>query len=373
MFSNYQNYSAFSTESWYKGMPPDQYDSLEGIHDSIHNYAGGLTGHMSFIQFSAFDPIFFLHHAMVDRILAMWQVLYPESWVVPEKVSQASATTNEGQLIDNNWPLTPFFHSSARDFLTSSMVRDWTNFGYTYREVSGATMSEMLGDPEKAKTMRSQVADWINQLYSAQSPSRFALEQISPTIRRNQKLGGQRGQLTSDPKFSTVGEAQSITHQRRRSVLRDNKYREWIVNIHVDKQELNQPFVIHLFLGRIPPDSRRWSTATSHVGSMGVFASSASHPIKMKASHLVSGTVPITAALTERVGSGILNGLGVEDVKPYLQKRLRVRIVAAGGEVVDRKRLPTLGLHVASSLVEAPTTEDELPSWGEVISHFDLT
>lgn len=36
--------------------------SLEDIHNSVHNFLGG-DGHMSGTEISAFDPVFWLHHA----------------------------------------------------------------------------------------------------------------------------------------------------------------------------------------------------------------------------------------------------------------------------------------------------------------------
>ena len=37
--------------------------SLEGIHDNIHNMLGGSNqGHMTYLWFAAFDPVFWLHH-----------------------------------------------------------------------------------------------------------------------------------------------------------------------------------------------------------------------------------------------------------------------------------------------------------------------
>ena len=39
-----------------------QYNSLENIHNGIHTFVGG-GGHMGDIQYSAFDPLFWLHHA----------------------------------------------------------------------------------------------------------------------------------------------------------------------------------------------------------------------------------------------------------------------------------------------------------------------
>ena len=56
------NYTQFSNEGWYPNQSPN-YDSLESIHDEIHNTVGGPNyGHMSAIPYSAFDPIFWLHH-----------------------------------------------------------------------------------------------------------------------------------------------------------------------------------------------------------------------------------------------------------------------------------------------------------------------
>lgn len=36
--------------------------SVEQIHDQIHTIVGGDGGHMSYIPWAAFDPIFWLHH-----------------------------------------------------------------------------------------------------------------------------------------------------------------------------------------------------------------------------------------------------------------------------------------------------------------------
>ncbi|KAK2072662.1 hypothetical protein P8C59_007000 [Phyllachora maydis] len=82
LFAATQDYNLFSNEAWYWDKE-QTYDSIESVHDTIHTLAGGLSGHMAYIPYSAFDPIFFLHHAMIDRLVNMWQVLYPESWIRP--------------------------------------------------------------------------------------------------------------------------------------------------------------------------------------------------------------------------------------------------------------------------------------------------
>lgn len=44
--------------------PPAGYDSIESIHNQIHGLAGA-NGHMGVVDYAAFDPVFFMHHANV--------------------------------------------------------------------------------------------------------------------------------------------------------------------------------------------------------------------------------------------------------------------------------------------------------------------
>jgi tyrosinase len=30
---------------------------------------------------TGFDPIFFLHHCQVDRLLSFWETIYPDYWM----------------------------------------------------------------------------------------------------------------------------------------------------------------------------------------------------------------------------------------------------------------------------------------------------
>jgi tyrosinase len=78
LFSNYHDYTTFSNEAWIPGNNPNGYDSIESVHDNVHGLTGS-GGHMTYIDYAAFDPSFFLHHAMIDRCFAMWQALNPDS------------------------------------------------------------------------------------------------------------------------------------------------------------------------------------------------------------------------------------------------------------------------------------------------------
>ncbi len=45
---------------------------LEYLHAGVHNYVGG---NMAELMSSSYDPLFFMHHAMVDHIWEQWRQL----------------------------------------------------------------------------------------------------------------------------------------------------------------------------------------------------------------------------------------------------------------------------------------------------------
>ncbi|MDQ6864402.1 MAG: tyrosinase family protein [Thermoproteota archaeon] len=59
-------------------------DELENIHDQIHVWTGGS---MQQVAIAAFDPIFYSHHCMIDRIWWLWQLENGNSGMPPEMLS----------------------------------------------------------------------------------------------------------------------------------------------------------------------------------------------------------------------------------------------------------------------------------------------
>ncbi|HKI07118.1 MAG TPA: tyrosinase family protein [Nitrososphaeraceae archaeon] len=53
-------------------------DEIEAIHDRIHGWTGGirgtLSGDMASVPFAAWDPLFWSHHCMIDRLWWLWQL-----------------------------------------------------------------------------------------------------------------------------------------------------------------------------------------------------------------------------------------------------------------------------------------------------------
>jgi tyrosinase len=82
-------------------------DQVEDLHDRVHGWVGG---DMADVTTAAYDPIFFSHHAMVDRLWSIWQVKFGNGGIPHE-------------LLDT--VLTPF-HKTFRDVL------DVQRLGYEY-------------------------------------------------------------------------------------------------------------------------------------------------------------------------------------------------------------------------------------------------
>ncbi|KAF6823963.1 tyrosinase [Colletotrichum plurivorum] len=105
--------------------PFDPFDSnIEVLHNAIHNAAGGEGSQLTTTKFAAFDPLFWLHHANLDRVFAFWQVLNPTSMMVEEK-------ERSGELAGLDTGLKPFLRQD-RELWTSRQAWDWKALGYTY-------------------------------------------------------------------------------------------------------------------------------------------------------------------------------------------------------------------------------------------------
>lgn len=62
---SYKEFDAFSDSLWAQGEQPGDFGSLEDLHNEIHDKIGGNGGQMGSLATSAFDPVFWLHHASV--------------------------------------------------------------------------------------------------------------------------------------------------------------------------------------------------------------------------------------------------------------------------------------------------------------------
>lgn len=119
--------------------------SLESVHGSVHIGTGGVavpnisptSGHMRYVPVSGFDPIFWMHHCQVERLLSLWQAVY---W----KVKVSDTPTDAGNQSFNiktdekiAMGLLPF-RKKANEYVTSNDIQSTTMYGYIYPEIYDA-------------------------------------------------------------------------------------------------------------------------------------------------------------------------------------------------------------------------------------------
>ena len=69
----------------------DFVDALENIHDQVHGWVGG---DMGIVASAAFDPIFFSHHTMIDRLWWLWQTKNGNANISPDLLDVPLAPFN---------------------------------------------------------------------------------------------------------------------------------------------------------------------------------------------------------------------------------------------------------------------------------------
>jgi tyrosinase len=47
---------------------------IEQVHDDVHIWIGGTVAD---VPYAAYDPIFWAHHSMIDRLWRLWQLRHP--------------------------------------------------------------------------------------------------------------------------------------------------------------------------------------------------------------------------------------------------------------------------------------------------------
>jgi len=128
--------------------------NLQGPHGLGHVHTGGDTGgNMTSQTVAAFDPIFWLHHCNIDRLIALWQAGHPgpdaNYWVEAENDTK---------------PLRPFYDNKKKPW-TSARVRNIKYLGYTYGVLEGVNNEE---------TFRQK----LNDMYSDDPKKRCLLDVI---------------------------------------------------------------------------------------------------------------------------------------------------------------------------------------------------
>lgn len=197
----------------------------------------------------------------------------------------------------------PFFASTNRKYWTANQLRSTQTLGYTY--------------PELANNANiSAVKAAINKLYGSSTGS----------------TGLSKRAVIPEPDG-----ASSPTKAPEKVI--NGKHWQYMANILVQKFALNSSFAIYVFMGDFDDTPTAWATSTSLVGTHAIFTGmtgavgtvrGAQVKTQQKPTIQVTGTMPLTSMLLEKVESGELRDVGPDSVEEYLEANLKWRVSLVG-------------------------------------------
>jgi tyrosinase len=293
--------------------------NIETLHDGLHNVFG--LGSMGITEVSAFDPIFWFHHAQMDRVIAIYQHRYPNTWVEdatqPKKTFTIAVNSTQGPAS----PLKPFHMNAQGDMWTSTTSRNWTSFGYTY--------PELMNNPSN-----DSLTVTINKLYKPQTQG-----------------------LNNNNTISTLG----LNNQSADAI-------DWLAEVHMPS-DIKISYSVRAFLGKPDADPKKWATDPNYVGQV----ASLSSP-RMESNVIVKASIGLTAKLAEKFAAGKLPSLERDDVAEWLKTNFYWRIQALDFTEIPRNNPPKgLDVTVFSVPVHLPHNETQVPEWsGELVYNPDI-
>ncbi|KAF1816707.1 Di-copper centre-containing protein [Eremomyces bilateralis CBS 781.70] len=346
-------FNTFSNEQWHLGgsssrKPDTVYDSLESLHDNFHGAVGGRNaGHMSITDYSAFDPLFMLHHVMVDRCFAIWQILYPDSYVEPRAQGTGSFWFRKGDTLDADTGLKPFYSPSG-EFWTSDTTRSTDTFNYFYPQFP----------PE---TTASEAKATVNTLYG-RGPPRSA---SNDGFRR--RGPGDRGGI--------VGVAPYYLPTFKTSGSKEPQW-DYVLTIRAPKNGLDQTYFVDVYLDSNDADTRDTETRSAEggpdwVGTQAIITRLGTEEMD---NVYVTAAVVLTRKLAEKIMSGELAGREEAVVTRYLKDHLQWKLRKSDGTEIAPESLEGLEIGVISSEVEPETSASEFPRWiGDIKIYDEVT
>jgi tyrosinase len=279
--------------------------TMEIAHGWIHGIIGGgwlpgtFQGHMWPLEYSAFEPLFMLHHTCVffpasillrilvcvvlliglsnvDRLFSMYQTAHPERTLNPESVeNNGNVYIEDNQVVDGNTALLPFRRSDGNGFWTTNDVQDTHLFGYAYPETSAGLNADAA----------------IAKLYS--SGARTLIKSNNSSIHAKHAVAeGNDG--TGTLSFNTT-----------------NTYTDYSVQGSTENS-------LGTFSATFYFNPQIAGRETTEVGSWINVVMQQRQNVPKRS----NGTISLTSGLMDRIADGDLESLDVRDVVPYLKSHL---------------------------------------------------
>ncbi|KAJ8111800.1 hypothetical protein OPT61_g5688 [Boeremia exigua] len=321
------------------------WEAIEMVHGWVHGAIGGGysegfggKGHMWPLEYSSYEPLFWLHHANVDRLFALYQAQNPNAFLQPSNVGSAgNVFVEDNSIVDGNTPLIPFRRNPG-SFWTTNEVMDWRLFGYDYTETQSASSAS-------AEAV-------VARLYS----------------------GNARGRLA-------VGKS-GIAGHASISGGEDVTYTDWVINTAAAPLDLPPTFVVQFSLvGDFSSDTSTnigmWSVLMPEDHNKAKRSLREAEKLTKRATAAdmtLRGTVCLTTALLDQIDAGKLQSLDEQDVVPFLKEKLSWKVYSSDGTQLPDSSLNSIKIDIASESARAPSDPSAPIEYGnDTALHSEVT
>lgn len=251
--------------------------------------------------------------SQMDRLMAIYQYRYPDTWIESESQWKATYTWEVGSTQNATTPLNPFHMNARGDVWTSNFVRNWTSFGYTYPELA-------------SNPSNTSLTETINKLYKSDAQG---LESSNST-------DGYQGSATNASAQAT----------------------DWNCQVKMPA-DIQVSYSVRGFLGEPDVDPTKWATDPNYIGQV----ASTSSP-RMTSNITFTSTIRLTEKLYKKYQAGELKSLDDATVAAYLEKNFHWRIQALDFTEIPRSSPPKgLTVTVFNVAIEIPKDDSDVPRW----------
>ncbi|CUA76228.1 hypothetical protein RSOLAG22IIIB_06156 [Rhizoctonia solani] len=225
----------------------DGANSLENSHNNVHLVLGGTGGHMMDNNYASFDPIFFLHHCNIDRLLAFWEHVYPDIYIgengyyQPNSTKRKSFTEVDGtwsmkldQPIDGSSALTPFRKGDGNYWDSNSARWNGDKSEYKYYTYPSIVDPDAPHDPARAVDINKPVLN-PEELERQRTvlQKHFGLDHVAERQKEYERIGY----------YPSFPEPKQQPHEGYEAV---HKYRHFVVNVYLDPFILGCSYIVNI-------------------------------------------------------------------------------------------------------------------------------
>ncbi|KAF1977325.1 Di-copper centre-containing protein [Bimuria novae-zelandiae CBS 107.79] len=307
LLTTYQTFN-----QWSSAAGGSEIGSVEVLHNGMHNMFG--MGNMGIVEASAYDPVFWFHHCQMDRLMAIYQYRYPDTWVEADSQWKGTYIWSVGSIQSATSPLKPFHMNALGDMWTSNLVRNWTSFGYTYPELASNPSNTTL-------------TTTINKLYKSQTQ-------------------GLDSSNTTDDGYSGA-----VTNNSAKAT-------DWNAQVKMPA-DIQVSYSVRCFLGEPNADPSQWATDPNYIGQVAATSSP-----RMSSNVTFTANIRLTEKLYMKYQAGELTSLTDEAVSAYLEENFHWRIQALDYTEIPRSSPPKgLNVTVFNVAIEIPKDDTDVPEW----------